>query len=537
MSIQNLTDRQQEVKERQESDAAMFPEIRSSPVGALAKPRYRLPSLAQDTTKNSNKLPVQETSSPSFPPNDMMNDFLGSSPTPSSGRKRSSEPYSDDGPPSSPPLSSSQLQVQRNVLPPRYSHTAGRAEQLLEFADKEGGTEELAFQSLPPLTRAGDLLWGTQDNLPDRISDARLRPSHVDTNIHSDMDIYVDAPMDPSEDTFSEPPPMDITKTQSQDDGPLPAAIDDDPVTAQIMGEIAKAASQRSSQEPTDMQHTSEATKKRKSPIADLPRKRQKGEVPATFRGAAVADCVLIDNTASTGRQGGAEPESSEERRDSAQPRDMTLGSIDATAGVGTDTNTETSNGPHRKIRVKTEPGTSRRSGRLRRTSSRLSDASAMSPTCDEDSPASQTSAERDSVTWVYGPRGSRWAYVPSATATDTEISASRSAEVDVAEELERLAPSRKAAECATSPVMATAQTEGEEAEEEAEENAEHVGERGGKEESVTVTADGILQGFRNMLDGIRAINVRPEDERKMVTVLFEAVHQVHEAGRRYAST
>lgn len=536
MSIQNLTDRQQEVKERQERDAAMFPDIRSSPVGALAKSRYRLPSLAQDTTENPNKLPIQETSSPSFPPNDMMNDFLGSSPTPSSSRKRSSEPYSDDGPPSSPPLSSSQLQVQRNVLPPKYSHTAGRAEQLLEFADNEDGTEELAFQSLPPLTRAGDLLWDTQDNLPDRISDPRLRPSHVDINIHSDMDIYVDAPMDPSEDTFSEPP-MDITKTQSQDDGPLPAAIDDDPVTAQIMGEIAKAASQRSSQEPTDMQHTSEATKKRKSPIANLPRKRQKGEVPATFRGAAVADCVLIDNTASAGRQGGAEPQSSEERRDSAQPGDMIPGSIDATAGVGTDTNTETSNGPHRKVRVKTEPGTSRRSGRLRRTSSRLSDASAMSPTFDEDSPASQTPAEKDSVTWVYGPRGSRWAYVSSATATDTEISASHSPEVDVTGELEKLAPSRKAAECATSLVMDTAQTAGEEAEEQAEEQAEHVGERGGNEEGVMATADGILQGFRNMLDGIRAINVRPEDERKMVTVLFEAVHQVHEAGRRYAST
>jgi hypothetical protein len=46
-------------------------------------------------------------------------------------------------------------------------------------------------------------------------------------------------------------------------------------------------------------------------------------------------------------------------------------------------------------------------------------------------------------------------------------------------------------------------------------------------------TAQGILQGFKDMLQNLKQVSLGPEDERAMVGLLFESVREVHEAGRR----
>ncbi|KAL9006645.1 MAG: hypothetical protein Q9188_000605 [Gyalolechia gomerana] len=85
---QHLTDRQKEVKERQEQDAAaMFPNIRSSP--RRSRSAERPPELILHKEQAFLRpLDADADPSPTFPPGDtIMNDFLGSSPTPCSSRK------------------------------------------------------------------------------------------------------------------------------------------------------------------------------------------------------------------------------------------------------------------------------------------------------------------------------------------------------------------------------------------------------------------------------------------------------------------
>lgn len=50
-------------------------------------------------------------------------------------------------------------------------------------------------------------------------------------------------------------------------------------------------------------------------------------------------------------------------------------------------------------------------------------------------------------------------------------------------------------------------------------------------------TAQWILQGFKDLLQNVKRVTLGPEEERAMVGVLFESVKEVHEAGRRKATT
>ncbi|KAL8843533.1 MAG: hypothetical protein Q9170_000037 [Blastenia crenularia] len=88
LESQHLTERQKEVKERQERDAAvMFPDIRSSP--RRSRSAERPPELVLHKKQAFGQaLDADADPSPTFPPGDAtMNDFLGSSPTPHSSCK------------------------------------------------------------------------------------------------------------------------------------------------------------------------------------------------------------------------------------------------------------------------------------------------------------------------------------------------------------------------------------------------------------------------------------------------------------------
>ena len=521
---QILTDRQKEVRERQQHEAALFPDIKSSPKAALTAANYRLPTLAFSSNEAQDKLQQDETTSPSFPPDALMNDFLGSSPTPSSSRKRSEEPYSDDGPPSSPPMIS-QTQIDQTMALPQHYREANGDQGLLENVDNADENMGEAVLMLPSLEAASDESRKTPADPKQDEPTARAHPDVVNHDLLSDIDIYVDAPTEPSNIISSDySKHMDVTKDASRGLESSCAIAENDQVTAQLMGEIAKAFSQRSSPPSQDMQATGNTTKRRKPRPTDGPRKRKKADDVTAF-GEVTADCVLIDARPSTDDLDTADPVDKEEQP--APPSQMddpvteTRGDTPSVVGQskqpgrGTGESDKPDGPPaslRRRVRVKAEDGVSRRSRRTTRTSSRLSDMGTGSPSRSEASVPSPEEAGSNSVPWISGPRGSRWAYVPATarTASQTILPAIAGTDSDQA------ATSQPATVRHAEPPSPV---------------AGHATEAGDHS-----TASGILQGFEKMLESIKTVTLRPEEERAMVGVLFESVQQVHEAGRRHTT-
>ncbi|MCJ1312641.1 hypothetical protein MMC25_006316 [Agyrium rufum] len=106
MASQLLTEHQREIRNRQRTEAeAMFPEIRSSPK-SKSSPRetaFRLHGSAARVNSTAVERRLHEHSSPLLPPTkDMIDNVIGSSPTPRSGRSRQISHLADKIPTSSP---------------------------------------------------------------------------------------------------------------------------------------------------------------------------------------------------------------------------------------------------------------------------------------------------------------------------------------------------------------------------------------------------------------------------------------------------
>ena len=564
LESQMLTDRQKEVKERQGREAALFPDIRSSPRGAPSATEYRLPKLAFKPNEAPTKLQVDEETSPSFPPDAMMNDFLGSSPTPSSSRKRSEEPYSDDGPPSSPPLVTSRSDPRQALASPQLNYEAmndAANEEINDLAD-----EPMAEASpvLPPTIAAGIEVTNARSKDVGKLGPAAL--TDVGNNPMSELDVYVDAPTEPSRDFSSDPqdpavaaaaaPTPKNADANATQLSPSPRhsnvshitesfqtqrsphiAAEDEEVTAQLMNEMALSSSKRMIQTSASGQQAVKPIKKRKMMSADEARKRRKGLSPndgpvsEPSSGEVVADCVLIDGRPSSSNAEPTAPKIKAEPSASPSFLASSIGEVEEAPIVGRMAGrpANTSRKSYKaskepaslrrsvgKVRVKAEQEAARRtSGRLTRISSRLNDVTTSSPNRSEASFSSVEHADSDPVPWTYGPSGSRWAYVPATAPANPEPTAPRSAAVPANHESTTLRPE----EVASSPNDNSEVVEVVEAAKE------------------TPTATGILQGFRSMLESIKKVTLRPEDERTMVGLLFESVQQVHEAGRRHTTT
>ncbi|KAK4690662.1 hypothetical protein P7C71_g6179, partial [Lecanoromycetidae sp. Uapishka_2] len=244
-----LTDRQKEVKERQTREAAaMFPDIRSSPRSTSRTREYSLPKLVFNPKQNEpSKSSADDDISPVFPPDVLMNDFLGSSPTPGSSKKCGNNQQSDDGPPSSPPFISSHLNV-FDKMGPCLSHEDHSVALEENINHNLAGVEK---QDLP-----------IKDGVPNEIEDEQVdrqphktanHPERVrirsDEGIMSDLSVYVDAPSEPTI------PPLAVDQAekelshvtnsfQSQESSRY--GTEDDQVTAQLVSEMERASSQQS---------------------------------------------------------------------------------------------------------------------------------------------------------------------------------------------------------------------------------------------------------------------------------------------------
>ena len=585
---QYLTDRQKEVKERQGRETAtMFPEIRSSPRSASWPADHDLPKLTFKPTQYSvPNSAINKETSPTYLPDALMNDFLGSSPTPSS--KKSNDRRSDD-PPSSPLLISSHFQMDEvaDAPPVHEGHTA------VEEADitKRTPVDRLTGESLPIQENSssnaetiGPLLLGGSGLVLDQRNSSKSQELHVPAALNSKCgsDIYAEAPSTSSPGQLSTDnkgnPDSGVTNSFCSA-GSSQFSVEDDQVTAQLITEMERASSQQSAKPDVDI------TKKRKR-HADSPNMNKKTKRTPTSSdpqatvaiptGETVADCVMIDvREVDCSR---TVPAGQIKRERSASPSIFkSTQAVEESAVVQTTPNeafrlsgASLQSSPYQEMPITANKAVGRPRGlrnsqvkreetgqeqasvlpQSRRMSERLSVSTTTSP---HSSPVSSQDSTKGGQWLALGktPRKGmfRWLQRSSAesegveTQPDPTPRASAPANIGSSEETQKgnetqdlhrseplpadHRPERSSTMGKGDPEVVALQGDGE-AQTEA---SDAIGSQGN-----TPTAQGILQKFHSMLDSIKRVTFRPEEERAMVGILFESVKEVHEAGRRHIS-
>ena len=588
---QYLTERQKEVKERQAREApAMFPEIGSSPRSISHPIDYVLPNFVLRSTQNPAPISaIQEDASPTYLPDALMNEFLGSSPTPSS--KRLSDRRSDDDPPSSPPLISPQFQVNQSTDAPLAFEDHAL---VLEVANAEINlANHFADKSLPsmkgylpegvPVGAVGDhpRLIDDQKDVSNREAPQTL----VDALPASDFEIYADAPSEP---LLDKPPsahgdiqPNDIANSfQSQ--GSSQYSVEDDQVTAQLITEMERASSQQSAEKYGIAQSVRGATNKRKraahSPIVKDKKKRTAffldspaaADVPRT--GETVADCVMIDvrevdrSCPVLPPKIKIEPSASPSVLTSTQAIEETAVAeeppvdhpVNSAANQSLDQEHNTPMKAKKAIgrprgsrnsQVKREEAEKEQASALRkstRVSERLSGSTTSSR---HSSPAASQESTKGGQWFALGktPRRGMFRWLQRSSAESQDLGTSRptvlSANEDNTGGVSEKPKMQDVQRNELSPAdhhpehQSTSYNEGRDSLAKQRGCDVQVEGRGGVEcEGEAATAGGIFERFQTMLDDIKRVTFGAEEERAAVGILFECVKEVHEAGRRHQS-
>ena len=540
-----LTERQKEVKERQQHEAALFPEIRSSG-GEIPKTRdHRLPKLDLKSNQAPKvSLNPDDEASPTFPPDNMMNGFLGSSPTPGSSRHRSSERLSESEPASSPPFVSSNLQLSR---PANLSPTP-------RSGPSQGVHEE---PSLPVLrensqNRTASVLTGS--HMSYHVPHHHQKDPISKSNIFSDKDVFVDAPSEPQirsdeehrkglhsegqsfEDTtrpidqapsvtaVSQPeahvqkvPPSSqegernkiMSSFQSEASARLSA--DDEQAAAQLLAEMENAHSQ--TPQRRTLRTSRAASRKRKASTEGTSKKRRRTSIIShassgvqrdLARGEVMADCVLIESRPMEGAFQLSRSQAVIKRERSESPG---VGAFLST-GSPMPTPSRPRSG-RQKPAARNEPASqdsssTRRSGRKgssRQAAGKEDEEQGLQPGRRTGGGSKRTSdVARDSPLSSDPLHGEDDMLPSSLSVSGMEVPQS-----DLA------GPSR-------------AQQPG-------------LGRSAGEPGGVSHTGQGILERFRSMFEDLKSIALGPEEERAMMTLLFGSVQQIHEAGRRHSRT
>ena len=210
---QLLTDHQKETKERQMQEAAMFPKLGSSPPSSVRRFSTELPRLVLDRGSKSPGLVEPDGQvSPALPViEENLEAFLGSSPTPRSSKKFSSNPSSDMGPPSSSPgvpsladyfpqqaePDSSAALAEDDILPDMNAHleaeVSHQSHRLEEHPSPEV-VEDCNVVTNDHLRIAQAALDGEEYKFREKVVGSG---KDIDSRVFSDFDIFVDAPTEP----------------------------------------------------------------------------------------------------------------------------------------------------------------------------------------------------------------------------------------------------------------------------------------------------------------------------------------------------
>ena len=574
---QYLTDRQKEVKERQGREAAaMFPEIRSSPRSASRPADHDLPKLIFKSTQYAApNLATEKELSPTYLPDALMTDFLGSSPTPIS--KKSSDRCPDNLP-SSPLLISSQSQIDEiaDAPPVHEGHTLVEA---VDITERDPG-DRVAEESLPTTKTFSSnaetmapLLLGSSRLIRDQGDSSKSHPK-------SDSDIYVEAPSAASPNQLStdnkEDPDSGVANSFCSA-GSSHFSVEDDQVTAQLITEMERASSQQSAK--PDVEIAKKRKRHAESPSMNKKSKRTltSSDPQATAAiptGETVADCVMIDvrevdcsRTVPTGQI---------KRETSASPSISTSAqAVEESAVMQTAPNEEfihseaslqssqdqkmpvtAKKAVHRprglrNSQVKREESGPEQTGALRqstRVSERLSASTTGSPHV---SPAASQDSTKGGQWLALGktPRKGmfRWLQRSSVESEGVETQpeptprASAPANAGSPEEIHKRTETEDLHRSDLLPAdhgpeRSSTTGKGDREVVALQRDGEPQTEASGAIESQgnTPTAQGILQKFHSMLDNIKRVTFGPEEERAMVGILFESVKEVHEAGRRH---
>ena len=575
---QHLTARQKEVKERQTSEAAaMFPEIRSTSRSSSRPAEYHLPKLVlKPSTKQAGRSTVDDETSPILPPDILMNDFLGSSPTPSSSKKGKDQSY-DDECPSSPPY----IRPQSNQIPDIDMDLAiGDIEDSTTGENHEQGTA--ITNAKLPTTKGSFEVNGDREVMNEvssllngHIEAPASNAAHVlpDERILSDQDVYVDARAEPTAELSMSEPEVSRVTDSFQSQNYSQSATEDDQAAAQLIGEMQRASSQQEVAREDTIRSRSRTSRKRKSifdhPPSAIKKARRTSGPPAsqntvasTRPGVAVADCVMIDVREVEGgrvaiphikREGSPSPsiitatqfeqETASSRRKSGRPR--------RTSRVGQfSQETPSIRKSPREIPVKIEPGVvvettpmpygTRRSSRLTETSTRqglrsTDDSQKIDPALSESHDNSNTNSSKTSKS---GRRRERRSHEISQ---DQESSLVTDSPAPFANDdgVEMQVDETRAAKSDDQQASRVSQPQKDQL---SLLNQPSDGLQSGPEAALEArndvpTAQWILQGFKDLLQNVKRVALGPEEERAMVGILFESVKEVHEAGRRNGAT
>ena len=591
---QYMTDRQKEVKERQcREAAAMFPEIRSSPRTTSRPIDYNLPQLVLKSTQDRVPKPtIHEDSSPTYPPDALMSEFLGSSPTPSA--KRLSDRRSDDDPPSSPPVLPPEFQTNHLTGAPLANADHGLVQ---ETANAEQNLGNHFAEKTPPgmksCPRDGESNGGVEDahtliSHQKRASNLNAPQTTTDPPPVSEVDIDVDAPSEPSLDQPSaehgDIQPNSIAHS-SQSENSSHFSVEDEQVTAQLITEMERASSQQLAKQDETAQSSRGDAKKRKrnSGVVIAENKKKRTSLSSTSQVAAdvpmagetVADCVMID-VREADRSRAMLPQKVK-REPSASPSMSTnIQAIEEMAVTGTPPvdhpmrsaadqslhqEQDTPNTVKKAIgrprgsrnsQVKQEEAEQEQPSGVRkstRVSDRLSGSTTSSP---HNSQASSQESTKGGPWLALGktPRRGMFKWLQRSSADFEEVAISEpTASAPKEKNAERISGNSNVQDAQRddpSPAshqsehQSTSHNEGHESSANQGDDEMQAQGRGGfdtgEEEEEAATAQGILEKFHSMLDNIKRVTFGPEEERAVVGMLFECVKEVHEAGRRHIS-
>jgi len=324
---QLLTDHQKEIKERQTHDAAIFPKLGSSPQSNGRKRDQGLPRLDLGLSVQSRgPMEPDDQTSPILPIIDgNLEEFLGSSPTPRSSRKYSSDPLSDGEPPSSPPDAPSLAAA----FPKQASQEASAAvmeDGLLIQGNRDLEAETLHQSRYLEEQQVAEVVDDCNVVTSDHAEAARVVDSQNqrgvpekdgNTNgnsgmqVCSDFDVFVDAPAEPPRGSSPEggvddhgpqtefvvpsspePPPSSTVEQESRPAGDAPQATthaestdapaEDEDTTSRVMDSFLSRSSQYSNDDEeisaqlaADIERaTSQAERTRGDPHKTKKRKR-----------------------------------------------------------------------------------------------------------------------------------------------------------------------------------------------------------------------------------------------------------------------
>lgn len=262
---QLLTDRQREVRERQNLEAGvMFPDLRSTPKRRIRERGEVSPKLILKGTQVSRTELDLDDNCPMLPVVDeILDDVFGSSPTPRSGRRSSDQRSFSSGPHSS-PLGKAQLEAKPYDEPPLpYNRLAQCGVKVEDKILNNGGTtSEIHIKASGEPMKISNISDETLQLPLDKSRERFIEPETrdfiannldqemTDINPTSDFEIFVDAPSDPLQTTESDvqeqrvevsrapPQSQEISKPS---DNPISHEIIREPVTSYAPGNVLES--------------------------------------------------------------------------------------------------------------------------------------------------------------------------------------------------------------------------------------------------------------------------------------------------------